>query len=424
MSLTVTGCDEYLRLSRRRFLSGGLQTAAALALQGVWPAWLPQIALADPHVGPRGDTLVCLFLRGGADGLNIVVPHGEEAYYAQRPQLNIPRPDDAATLKALDLDGFFGLHPALSPLLPLYQAGDLALIHATGAPDESRSHFVAQALMEQGVSPDYTGWLARHLATLDTQNTSPVRAIGIGETVQMALLGPAPATLIPSVDGYQLAAHPDEQPALMRLLQNIYAADPLAGPAGQTLAALALMEQVRQNPGRGVVYPSQPIGQALQTVAQLIHAEAGVEVACVNHGGWDTHAAQGGTAGQMANLLTNLGEALRAFYEDLGDKISQVTLVVMSEFGRRAAENNSGGTDHGHGNVMFLLGGGVQGGRVVTQWPGLEPEQLVGTGDLAITIDYRDILGEIVHRRLNNPRLTDVFPGYTITERGLVQPHL
>lgn len=427
---TKTYCSEYAlvkRMNRRAFFGNGLKSAAGLLYGhtlGALPNWMPRISLANPHLGPAGDTLVCLFLRGGADGLNIVVPHGDEGYYEQRPTLAIPRPDDhRAGAKSIDLDGFFALHPALEPLSSPYQAGDLAFVHATGSPDESRSHFEAMSLMERGLATsEYTGWLARHLAALDTSNDSALRAIAVGNMLPASLTGSVNATALKSIADYHLRAPKKQQAQMSDLLQKLYHQhnDLLTAAATQTFATIELLRKVdTTSPPKGRAYPTDEVGQGLRIVAQLIEAEVGVEVACLDFGGWDTHAAQGSSEGQMARLLHSLGQALIAFYEDLQSKMNQITLVVMSEFGRRVHENSSQGTDHGHGNMMLLMGGGIVGKQVFTKWPGLQPEQLTSGGDLAITTDYRDVLGEIVRKRLNNPRLAEVFPGYTVEEHGL-----
>ncbi len=428
----TTHCQEYARVSRRSFLQGGMASAAALFFGRnlvALPTWMPRLALADPHVGPRGDTLVCIFLRGGADGLNIVVPHGDDGYYQKRPTIGIPRPDDnSASLRAVDLDGFFGLHPGLAPLQSIYTAGSMAFVQATGSPDETRSHFEAMDLMERGAdgSGIYTGWLARHLTSLDTGNSSALRAIGIGDMLPASLSGSVSATALQTIADYHLQGRDEQVGQMQALLMALYnqGDDVLTAAAQQTFATIDLLAQIDtgtyQPRGRG--YPEGELGMALQTVAQLIRAEVGVEVACVDYGGWDTHIAQGSTEGVMARQLEALGQGLAAFYEDLQPQMGNVTVVVMSEFGRRLQENGSLGTDHGHGNMMMVMGGGIRGGQVFSRWPGLQPEQLTGPGDLAITTDYRDILGEIIRGRLNNPRLTDVFPGYTTTELGLVVP--
>jgi len=388
---------------------------------------MPRISLADPHVGPAGDTLVCIFLRGGADGLNMVVPHGDEQYYAHRPLIGIPRPDDnkAADGRTVDLDGFFGLHPALAPLHDIYAAGDMAFIHATGSPDETRSHFEAMDLMERGATEngDYTGWLARHLATLDSGNDSALRAVGLGDMLPASLTGAVSSTALQSIAEYHLNGRPEQVGQMTSLLQTLYSQneDMLTAAAQQTFASIEVLGKIDTvgYVAGGRPYQENEFGQAMRMIAQLIKADVGVEVACVDVGGWDTHVAQGGTVGTMASQLTELAEGLAAFYEDLQAQMGNVTVVVMSEFGRRAQENGGLGTDHGHGNMMMTLGGGLNGGQVYARWPGLHDEQLVGPGDLAVTTDYRDVLGEIIQKRLNNPLLPVIFPGYTVNPLGL-----
>lgn len=433
MMIKQTYCNEYAAVSRRDFMVNGLQSAAGILFGSQimpLPKWMPRLRLADPHVGARGDTLVCVFLRGGADGLNIVVPHGDEAYYERRPTIGIARPDDSRRQeRALDLDGFFGLHPALRPLQPLYQAHALALVQATGSPDETRSHFEAMDLMERGAVPgEYTGWLARHLGTLDTGNRSVLRAIGVGDMLPASLTGALSATALESIADYHLQGRDEKVGEMQALLAALYSRqdDLLQAAAGQTLEAITVLSKIDtqnyQANGRG--YGEQPFGRAMQTVAQLIKADVGLEVACVDLGGWDTHVAQGSTEGIMARNLTELGEGLAAFYEDLQTQMDGVTVVVMSEFGRRVQENASLGTDHGHGNMMMVLGNGINGGRVFADWPGLHREQLVGPGDLSITTDYRDILAELLRKRLNNPYVDEVFPNYRVTERGIAAVRL
>lgn len=430
---TMTHCQEYETVSRRTFLSRGTQSAAALMLGNkivALPTWMPRVSLADPHVGPAGDTLVCIFLRGGADGLNMVVPHGDDEYYNHRPIIGIPRPDDNRVVngRTVDLDGFFGLHPALASLHEIYAAGDMAFIHATGSPDETRSHFEAMDLMERGATEngDYTGWLARHLATLDSGNSASLRAVGIGDMLPASLTGAVSSTALQSIADYHLGGRPERVGQMSRLLQTLYEQnqDMLSAAAQQTFASIEVLgkiDTVNYVPN-GRSYQENEFGQAMRMVAQLIKAEVGVEVACIDLGGWDTHVAQGGASGAQANLLTELADGLAAFYEDLQAQIDGVTVVVMSEFGRRLQENGGLGTDHGHGNMMMVLGGGINGGRVYANWPGLHDEQLVGPGDLAVTTDYRDVLGELIQKRLNNPLLPEIFPGYIVSPLGLAVP--
>jgi uncharacterized protein (DUF1501 family) len=283
-------------------------------------------------------------------------------------------------------------------------------------------------LMERGAAVnDYTGWLARHLATLDMGNNSALRAIGVGDMLPAALTGAVSATALQSIADYHLQGRDERVGEMQAVLRTLYNQDNsiLTAAAEQTIAAIEMLDQIDtanyQSSGRA--YPERGYGRSLQMVAQLIKAKVGVEVACVDLGGWDTHVAQGSTEGLMARNLTELGQGLAAFYEDLGDLVGQVTVVVMSEFGRRAQENGGLGTDHGHGSMMMVMGGGIQGGQVLADWPGLHDEQLVGPGDLAITTDYRDVLGSLIHNRLNNPRLVDVFPGYTVSDVGIAMPN-
>ena len=397
-----------------------------------WPAWLPRLAFSPATRGPRGDVLLVVFLRGAADSLNMVVPHGEEAYYRMRPSLAIPRPDDrraAAASRSVDLDGFFGLHPALAPLLPAWQAGHFAVVHACGAPDESRSHFQAMELMERGLANLHgpaSGWIGRHLASFDTGNYSPLRAVGIGEQVQRSLRGVVPASALQSITDYHLGGDSQAAARLQAALASLYSGnDPISEVGRETLAVLETLSALGAEgyrPSREALYPESDFGMGLRQVAALVRAEVGLEVAAIDLGGWDTHFAQGGTEGLMAGLLSDLSRGLAALHTDLLDDLQGLTVVVMTEFGRRAAENASLGTDHGHGGAMFVLGGGVEGGKVHAQWPGLERGQLFGPGDLAVTIDYRDVLAEICLRRLNNQALGAVFPDYSPVFRGVVRP--
>jgi uncharacterized protein (DUF1501 family) len=384
------------------------------------PTWFPRLAFsATPS--PQRDILVCVFQRGAADGLNVVVPFGDRDYYANRPTLAIQEPGSSAGT-AVDLDGFFGLHPSLAPLKELYDDGALAAVHAAGSPDDSHSHFEAMDFMERGTPGSKTlttGWIGRHLGSLDTGNSSPFRAVGVAHSVQASLRGPVSAAALQSIADFHLKGlrSPAELASFQTSLASLYpSTDFLDGQAKQTFAAVALLASA--NPGtyqpqNGAKYPDSDFGNGLEQVAQLIRADLGLEVACVDIGGWDTHSAQGSTTGTLADNLADLAAGLQAFYTDLADRMGHITVVTMSEFGRRVKENASGGTDHGHGNCMFLLGGGVVGGKVYSSWPGLAAEQLYGPGDLAITTDFRTVLAEVVERRLGNPKLDQVFPGFT-----------
>lgn len=395
------------------------------------PIWMPRLAFAPPNTAPRGDTLVVIFLRGAADALNMLVPHGEAAYYAARSLLAIPRPDDGLALasqRTIDLDGFFGLHPALGALLPAWQAGHLGVVAACGAPDESRSHFRAMELMERGVGDERgpaSGWLGRHLATLNNGNASPLRAIGVGAFVPRSLLGAVPATALRSIADFHLNGDEQAVTHMRAALTALYTgADSFNVVGRETLAILDTLQKLKPEaytPANGAQYPESDLGRGLRQVATLIKAEVGLEVAAVDVGGWDTHFAQGGAEGQMAGLLRDVAESLAAFYADMNAGLDELTVVMMSEFGRRLAENASLGTDHGHGSALWVLGGHVAGGQVQGAWPGLAPEQLIGPGDLAVTTDYRDILAEICAKRLNNPALRAIFPNYTPTFRNMLR---
>lgn len=399
------------------------------------PMWMPKLAFAPKAEAPRGDTLIVIFLRGAADALNIVVPHGEPLYYRRRPTLAIPHPDDrrtSAELRTLDLDGFFGFHPRLHPLLPIWQGKQLAIVHACGAPDDSRSHFRAMELMERGVANETgpaSGWIGRHLATHNTGNLSPLRAVGFANPLPRSLRGPVAASALKSIADFHLGGDAQALMRMQRMLAAVYANDPALGndetlsAVGQgTLEVIALLNKLNPAaylPANGAVYPTSEFGMALQQIALLIKAEVGLEVAAVDVGGWDTHFLQGGSQGMMAGLLDDLALGLGAFHADLVEHADRISVVVMSEFGRRLQENGSFGTDHGHGSAMLLLGGNVRGGLVHGRWPGLAEEQLVGPGDLAVTTDYRDILGELCLKRMQNRNVGEIFPGWVLTDQGI-----
>ena len=414
-------------LSRRDFLKTAVYAPAAID----WPAWMPRLAFSPRKTSPMGDTMVVIFLRGAADAINMVVPYGEDTYYQARPTLGIPRPDDNranANQRAVDLDGFFGLHPIMKPLMPTWQDEQLAIVHACGAPDESRSHFKAMELMERGVSDEAgpaSGWIGRHLSTHHTGNPSPLRAIGLGKMVPLSLHGSVPVTALRSIIDFHLGGDAQTARQMQATLQTLYSDDDHLSQVGrETLDILDTLETL--NPATyqatgDVQYPDSEYGAGLQQIAMLIKAEVGLEVATLDVGGWDTHFAQGSTVGLMTGLMKDLSQGLAALHADLHAYMSGVTVVVMSEFGRRVQENASLGTDHGHGSLMMLMGGNVVGGKVHGEWPGLEEGQLFGPGDLAVTTDYRDVLGEVLGKRLHNEELDEVFPGYGVREHGFVR---
>ncbi len=405
-------------------------------------------ALSSVTIGGRahGRILVVLFLRGGADGLNIVVPYGDADYYRLRPTLAIPTPGDRtapAKARALDLNGFFGLHPSLSDLVPLYHSGQLAAVQAVGSDDQTRSHFEAMATMERGLARDTgaaSGWLARYLnATIDPHD-SPLRAVAISDTVPDSLRGATSATAMLSLSEFQLkmptgafnrqhhaAPLPETYTAALREMYRTAGSennDHTIGTAGvetiRAMEAVQRLDPAHYRPTPGVTYPNTDLASAMRQVACLAKGDVGLEVACLDMGGWDTHVAQGRDSGWQPARIKELGGALAAFGADLGSKLNDVTVVVMTEFGRRAYENSGLGTDHGHGSCMLLLGGGVHGGQVHARWPGLAEHKLTGPGDLQVTTDYRDVLAEILHNRMGCGDLESIFPEYTPTAPGIV----
>jgi len=404
--------------TRRSFLTKPAQLISASA------ATANQAAL-------QRDVLVCIFQRGGADGLSMVVPHGDKDYYLARPSLAVPKPGGAVGGSAIDLNGFFGLHPALAGLKPVWDAGQLAVVHACGSPDLTHSHFDAMDYMERGIPGQKSatnGWLGRHLAMTQTADDSALRAVSFGALLQPSLRGSSAVTLT-SIEDYRLRTWNIELPKVRKAHGELYkGSNLLAGAGRRTLGSLTLMEQVVRSTGNpykpsgGAVYPDTDYGKTLKQIAQLVKADVGVQVACADIGDWDTHDDQGGAQGQLADNLREFGAGLLALYTDLSAYLGKVAIVTMSEFGRRVEENGSG-TDHGNGNgnAMFVMGGNVVGKKVYGRWPGLAVEQRYGPGDLQVTTDFRDVIAEIVSKRMRNTQLGEVFPGYTPTFRGLVR---
>ena len=422
------GCKEYKALSRRHFL--GLSAATLVTALG--PAWLPRVVLADEDDSER-DVLVSIFLRGGADSLSLCVPFAEADYYKLRPTLALPRPDSGSPFAVSDLDGFFGLSPALMALLEPYQAGDLLFVHACGSNDPTRSHFDAMYFMEVGQPQPpaslATGWLGRHLqTTAPTLQDGLIRAVGINHSLQRTLIGGPRSVAAPEPAKYGLDGDPDSSAERLAAIEVMYAAseDPLRLNANNTIQTIELLQRIgfdSYQPAGGASYPEDEFGQALRATAALIKAQVGVEAIAIDLGGWDTHEMQEPQEGSMALVMRNLAEGLAAFYRDLeGDSVGNVITTTMSEFGRNAIENGSLGTDHGHGGLMMVLGKSVAGGRVLTRWPGLAPDQLYEGQDLKVTIDYRDVLTEIVTKRLRNPDFRNVFPdaNYQPIDHGVI----
>lgn len=411
--------------SRRSLLMGAAMGAVAWASSR---SALAQIALGSPK--SERDILVVVFLRGGADGLNIVVPYAEDAYYRSRPSLAIAAPGKPGG--ALDLNGFFGLNPALAPLLPHYREGRLAVLHAVGSNDQTRSHFEAMNAMERGLaaagSGAASGWLARHLLATQGTTTSPLRAVSFGPIMPDSLRGGTEAIAIESLADFRLivpGAEKGRQAQVVEALRELYrdGKDEMAHAGRETLNVLDTLNKLNPAtyvPSNGATYPKSDLGEGLRQVALLIRSGLGLEVAALDKGGWDTHVAQGSTSGWLTSLLEDVGQSIAAFANDLGGEVKRVTLVVMTEFGRRVQENSGLGTDHGRASFMMVLGGGVQGGRVHGAWPGLAADQLEGPGDLRVTTDYRNVLAEILTKRAGGKNLDQVFPGLKPQPVGVI----
>ncbi len=402
-----------MKVSRRIFLKNG---GVAMIGMSTIPAFLQRAVAATPM--PNKKKLIVVFQRGAADGLNIVVPFGEENYYRIRPTIAIPQPRNGVEGTAVDLDGFFGLHPSLAPLGPLFHNGQLAIVHAAGSPDTTRSHFDAQDFMESGtpgVRSTDDGWLNRTVSVMTEQDASPFRAVAMGPNLPLTLRGAAPSIALADVKQFRVMS---QSTAVQGGFEALYAQTVdkvLRGTGTETFEAIDMLRKAdpsRFQPENGADYPKSRVGQMLQQVAQLLKADIGMEVGFVDTGGWDNHVNEGGAQGQMSNLLREMGQALAALHHDLGERMEDVVVVTMSEFGRTAHENGNRGTDHGHANCMFVMGGPVKGGKVYGKWPGLGPEQLNEGRDLALTTDFRSVLGEIIGGHLGSNNLRAVFPGF------------
>jgi uncharacterized protein (DUF1501 family) len=404
-------------VSRRIFLrNGGL----ALVSLGFAPAFLARTAAAE---GSRRKILIAIFQRGAVDGLNMIVPFGENAYYAARPSIAIARPGSGNDA-ALDLDGFFGFHPRLSPLTTLFNARQLAIVHACGSPDTTRSHFDAQDYMESatpGVKSTRDGWLNRCLQARRFNDESAFRAVAMSSQLPRSLQGPASALAMSRLDRFGIQAG-QATASVERSFEAAYAAaaDRVLNATGRdafdAIRSLRSADPARYTPANGAAYPRSPYGDALRQIAQLVKADVGLEIAFAESEQWDHHVNEGGAAGQIAFRLDDFARGIAALATDLGDRMEDVVILTMSEFGRAVPENGNRGTDHGHGNAMLVLGGRVKGGKVYGRWPGLEPAQRFESRDLAVTTDFRDVFGEVAVRHLGVADAKAIFPGYTISQ--------
>jgi uncharacterized protein (DUF1501 family) len=403
-----------MSITRRVFLRN---SALAVVGTAAVPSFLTRAAFGAIENGLANKRLVVIFQRGAADGLNIVVPHAEAQYYAMRPSINIPRQ------KVIDLNGFFGLHPSLAAFQPLWQQRHLAIVHAAGSPDTTRSHFDAQDFMETGtpgVKATEDGWLNRSLRNLpaSAQKASAFRAIALGPSLPRILSGSEPAVAMNNINDFSVGGkNPKGSPAAnaFEAMYDHSSDTVLHGTGEETFDAVKMLKAAdpgKYTPAAGANYPKGRFGDSLRQLAQLIKANLGVQVAFADIGGWDHHVNEGSTEGQLANVLGDFSQSIAAFWTDLGDLGEDTVVVTMSEFGRTARENGNRGTDHGHANVMFVLGGPVKGGKVYGRWPGLADSQLYEGRDLALTTDFRQVIGEAVARHLGNKNLANVFPSY------------
>ncbi len=445
-----------LNSSRRVFLKS---SALAGLVFGSAPRSLMRSVYASGS-GTKRKTMVVIFQRGACDGLNTVIPYADPGYAKGRPSIAIPAPGGGRVGTALDLDGHFGLHPALDDLLPLYKEGQLGIVHAIGSPDLTRSHFDAQDFMESGTpgiksTPD--GWMNRCSGSL-AKSESKFRAAALTQSLPRILRGSSKAVALARLDDFEVREdiemsegrpmgagrrgrrRPDRLGASTMAegdpkatgtpgesstaFEKLYAdaANDMLGNAGretfEAIEALKVADPAKYQPRAGASYPRGRLGDSMKQMAQLIKADLGVELAFVDVGGWDHHTAEGAATGQLANLLRQLGASMAAFHRDLGDSMNDVVVMTMTEFGRTVRENGNRGTDHGHGGVSFVLGGPVRGGRVLGRFPKLSEENLFEGRDLPVTTDFRDLTAEILVRHMGLPDLKAVFPNHETSSKA------
>jgi uncharacterized protein (DUF1501 family) len=401
--------------SRRVFMKNG---GLALLSLGFAPAFLARTIEAAGTA--RRKILITIFQRGAVDGLNMIVPFGEREYYASRPSIAVPKPGTVEG--AVDLDGFFGLHPRMASLKPLWDSQQLAIVHATGSPDTTRSHFDAQDYMESGtpgVKSTQDGWLNRYLHAKEHAEATPFRAVALAPQMPRSLQGLEPALAIGQIGQFGIRAGQSTD-MVQASFESEYAAaadkvlNKTGGQAFDAVRMLKTADPSKYQPENGADYPKSGYGEALRQIAQLVKADVGLEVAFAEAGGWDTHVNQGSSAGQLAGRLDDFARGIAALARDLGDRMSDVVILTMSEFGRAVAENGNRGTDHGHGNAMMIIGGqNVRGGKVYGRWPGLAREQRYDGRDLAVTTDFRSVFAEVVTGHLGVTDTRTIFPGFT-----------
>jgi uncharacterized protein (DUF1501 family) len=410
-------------MDRRYFLKASGIGLASFGLMGFAPNFLQQFAnAATLTVNGRRKTLITIFQRGAMDGLNVVVPYGDSNYYNLRRTIAIAKPGQ--TDGAIKLDDTFGLHPALAPFEKLYKNNQLAVIHAAGSPDNTRSHFDAQDYMESGTpgvksTPD--GWLNRVLQNNNAKDASPFQAVAMTTQMPRALYGRAPSVAMTNLNDFAIRAgnySPNVQGGFEAIYAQTVGSDTLGATGKETFEAINLLK--KSNPSQykaenGAAYPNSQLGNSLKQIAQLVKAGVGLEIAFAEAGGWDTHANEGGTRGQLANLLRDFGLSIMALATDLGTRMDDVVILTMSEFGRTAGENGTRGTDHGHANAMFVIGNSVKGGRVYGDFPGLANDKLNEGRDLAVTTDFRDVFAEIADIHLGSRDFAKMFPGYKVS---------
>jgi len=403
--------------SRRVFLKNG---AFAFVTLGFAPSFLARTAFAQGTA--RAKQLIAIFQRGAVDGLSVIVPHGEGEYYKARPSIAIPRPN-AGDGAAIDLDGFFGFNPRLAPLKPLWDRRELAIVHACGSPDSTRSHFDAQDYMESGtpgVKSTSDGWLNRYLQARKEEAATPFRAVSLTSQLPRMLQGTAPALAVNQIGQFGIrAGQASEMVGASFEAEYAAAADRVLNGTGReafdAIKMLKVADPSKYQPDNGADYPRGPFGQALKQIAQLTKSNVGLEVAFADVGGWDTHVNQGNGQGQLAGRLDDFSKSIAALVTDLGDRMGDTVVLTMSEFGRAVNENGNRGTDHGHGNAMMVMGGGVHGGHVFGKWPGLSVDRRYDGRDLAVTTDFRDVFAEVVVRHLGVTNAAPIFPGYAVS---------